>query len=72
MQQPIDFATIGIHADKALNETSALTAPIYQTSTYAASTAQEFVEMASQPLQPPCSPPSSPKNNSSNEAYNQA
>ncbi len=52
MQKPINFATIGIHADKGLNETSALAAPIYQTSTYVASTAQEFVEMASQPLHP--------------------
>lgn len=52
MQSSLDFATIGIHADKALNETSSLAPPIYQTSTYVAKTAPEFLEMASEPLHP--------------------
>ena len=47
-----NFATIGIHADRDLNDSSSLTPPIYQTSTHTGTTAEEFAEMATVPLHP--------------------
>ncbi len=47
-----NFATIGIHADSDLNDSSSLTPPIYQTSTHVGATAEAFAEMATAPLHP--------------------
>ncbi|MEM7539257.1 MAG: aminotransferase class I/II-fold pyridoxal phosphate-dependent enzyme, partial [Chloroflexota bacterium] len=47
-----DFSTTSIHADKAHNETTSLTAPIYQTSTFVGESADEFSQMATEPLHP--------------------
>ncbi|MBN2302971.1 MAG: aminotransferase class I/II-fold pyridoxal phosphate-dependent enzyme [Anaerolineae bacterium] len=44
--------TIAIHIDKALNETTSLAPPIYQTSTFVARTADEFTTMANEPQHP--------------------
>lgn len=42
-----DVDTIGIHADSPQNETSSLSQPIYQTTTFSADSAETFREMAS-------------------------
>jgi len=44
--------TLAIHADQQLNETGALAAPIYQTSTFVAHSSDEFAEMATEPQHP--------------------
>ncbi|MEM7030372.1 MAG: aminotransferase class I/II-fold pyridoxal phosphate-dependent enzyme [Chloroflexota bacterium] len=45
-------ATVSIHADKELNESTSLSPPIYQTSTHVGRTAEEFAHMATEPLHP--------------------
>lgn len=52
MAKKPNAATVSIHADKALNETSSLAPPIYQTSTHVGKTAEEFAQMATEPLHP--------------------
>lgn len=45
-----DPATIGIHADDAINPSDSLSPPIYQTSTFKSETAEGFLDMATEPL----------------------
>ncbi|NDJ75227.1 MAG: aminotransferase class I/II-fold pyridoxal phosphate-dependent enzyme [Chloroflexi bacterium] len=44
--------TIVIHSDRPHNESQSVSPPIFQTTTYAADTAEEFVEMATRPHHP--------------------
>ena len=44
--------TLAIHADRPLNTTSAVIAPIYQTANFAGSSPQDFAERAGQPRHP--------------------
>lgn len=52
MTHDFDPATLGIHADSELNETSAISPPIYQTTTFRAEDADTFLEMATEPHHP--------------------
>jgi methionine-gamma-lyase len=47
-----DIATTSIHADKPHNETSSLSPPIHQTTTFTADSEAQFTEMATQPQHP--------------------
>ncbi|HEX3050425.1 MAG TPA: PLP-dependent aspartate aminotransferase family protein [Aggregatilineaceae bacterium] len=44
--------TRAIHADKYVDETTSLAPPIFQTSTFASHSAEEFMEMATEPQHP--------------------
>jgi methionine-gamma-lyase len=50
-ERPIDLLpdSVAIHADRSLNETTAVTPPIWQTSTFRADTPDEFLRQASEP-----------------------
>ena len=41
--------TLAIHADRELNDTPAVVAPIWQTATFSARSAEEFLTMATEP-----------------------
>ena len=45
----MSLETLLIHADREVNTTSAVTAPIYQTANFAASSPEDFVERSSRP-----------------------
>lgn len=45
----LDPQTLAVHADRHLNETSSIAPPIYQTTTFRAASAEEFVKHAATP-----------------------
>ncbi|HYM59493.1 MAG TPA: aminotransferase class I/II-fold pyridoxal phosphate-dependent enzyme [Thermoanaerobaculia bacterium] len=47
-----DIETLLIHADRALNPSAAVAAPIYQTATFCADSAEDFAVRSSQPRHP--------------------